>query len=182
MTDNKRADSFSNYIICFFIYSVVLWIYNMVATWVMTPAGSYSPTWVLYGPYAPYAALEIMGIMALFKLFQRLGKPKDINPTPIFLVVMSVILFSALEYLGSLCYELIFKTVPWDYSGRIMNINGRVCCEHIVALTVVELICVYVAQPFFNRVLNKIPVWVRYIFALLFATVITTDIVCTFMK
>ncbi len=182
MTDKNKANSFSNYIISFFIYSVVLWIYNMAENWVMLPPESYSTKWILYGPYMPYEALCIMGIMGLFCLAVKLGKDKDINPTPIFLVVMSLMGLSVFEYLGSWVYELIFGTAPWDYSGRIMNINGRVCCEHIAALTVIELICVYIAQPFFNKTLNKLNIWVRYILALLLATIIITDIICTFMK
>ncbi len=179
--EENRANSFSNYIISFFIYSIVLWIYNMAENWVMLPPESYSIQWILNGTYAPYTALEIMGVMGLFCLAVRLGKDKDINPTPIFLTVMSVILLSITEFFGSWVYELIFGTAPWDYSGRIMNINGRVCCEHIVALTVIELICVYIAQPFLNKALNRLNIWARYILALLCVTVILTDIICTFI-
>ncbi len=179
-SEENRANSFSNYIISFFICSIILWIYNMAENWVMLYAGGSGIKWILNGPYSPFAALEIMGVMGLFMLAVRLGESRDINPTPIFLVVMSVILFSVFEFFGSLIYETVRGSAPWDFGGRIMNINGRVCCERIVALTVIELAYLYVAQPFLNRVLNRIDIWIRYILALLFTVVILTDIICTF--
>lgn len=181
VVDGKnKSSSLLNYIISFFIYSMVLWVYNITANWVMFP--DYTPSWILYGPYAPYAAFEIMAVMGLFKLAQKLGRKKDIRPTIIMLVVMSFIIFGLMDYLGSLIYEAIFGTVPWDFNGRIMNINGRVCCEHLTALTVIEIICVYIVQPFLSGALNKLSNRLRVILALLAVALILTDAVCTFIK
>ncbi len=167
MTEDKnKANSFWNYIISFFIYSIILWVYNVAENWVMFPSGSYDLGMVLFGPYAPYAALELMGIMGLFVLLAKLGKKRQINLTLISLIVMSIIGFAFFEYFGSWAYETIFGKLPWDYGERIMNINGRVCCEHIIALTVIEVAGVYVIQPFINKCFNKLNVWIRALLSL----------------
>lgn len=182
LNEKNKADSFSSYIIGFFIYGVVIWLYKTAGAFAVMPTGDFLSERILYGPYAPYAALEVMAVMGLFHLFSRFGAKKNITPTLIFLIVMSVILFSVFEYFGSLFYEMALGSAPWNYSGKILNINGRVCCEQIVALTVIEVICTYIAQPFLNRKLKGLNIWLRLILALLFVTVVITDIICTFMK
>ncbi len=169
-----------NYIISFFIYSVVLWIYRFVFSWAINPNGV--ETGILYGPYAPFYGLCIMLVMFVFNLIKKYGKDKDINPTPILLVVMSVVLFGALEFFGSWVYEIIFGVAPWNYNGMLYNINGRICCENTISLAVFELICVYIAQPFLNKNLNKMGDGAKIIIAMAVIFVLVTDIICTFMK
>ena len=176
----RQEESIFNYIISFFIYSVIWWFYRLAFSWVINP--SEADTGILYGPYAPFYGLCIVLVMFIFNLIKKYGKDKEINPTPILLIVMSVVLFGALEFLGSLAYEAIFKVAPWNYSGMLYNINGRICCENIISLTVFEVICVYVAQPFFNRTFNKMWDSARIIISMLVIAILVTDIVCTFMK
>lgn len=179
--EEKRKNSFLNYIISFFIYSVVLWVYNIAENWVMFPPDGYDINWILRGPYAVYAALEVMAIMGIFALITRLGKKADIHPTLIFLIGISVIGFALFEYFGSWAYEAVFKTAHWDYDGRIFNINGRVCGERIIMLTIIEVICVYVAQPFINKSLTKVKPWIRYALAFVCAAAVLAYTVMAFI-
>ncbi|MBR2916215.1 MAG: putative ABC transporter permease [Clostridia bacterium] len=176
----KPEESVLNYIISFFIYSVVLWVYKVIFSWAVNPSGL--ETGVLYGPYMPFYGLCIMFVMLIFNLIKKYGKEKDINPTPILLIVMSVVLLGGLEFLGSLAYESIFKVAPWDYSKMVYNINGRICCENTIFLSVFELICVYIAQPFLNKILDKVWLSGRIIISMAIVAVLITDIICTFMK
>lgn len=182
MTERKSVtEKTADYIISFFIYSVVIWTFNAISGWIVYPEGGFDGG-MLYGPYAVFPALMVMGVMLVFNLIKIYGKPKDINPTPVLLVIISLVLFMGAEYLGSVIYELITGEMPWDYSMNIYNINGRICWENTVFLTVCELVCVYVAQPFFIKSLEKFPICVRIIASMSIAVIIFTDIVCTFIK
>ena len=78
--------------------------------------------------------------------------------------------------------EFLTGTKPWDYSGNIFNINGRICWENAIFLTVFELICVYVAQPFINRNSDRIRVSVRAVIAFVMIGAVITDVIFTFLK
>ena len=181
MTEKRsREESVLNYIISFFVYSIFLWLYRFLFSWITNPKSV--DFGILYGPYAPYMALCIMFVMLLFGLIKKYGKKKDINPTPILLIIMSVIILGALEFLGSFIYECIFKTVPWNYSGMRTNIGGRVSLLNTVILSVFELIIVYIAQPFLNKTLDKLGYSTRIIISMAIVTILLTDIVCTALK
>ena len=182
MTERKSlTEKTADYIISFFIYSVVIWIFNAISGWIVHPQGGFDGG-LLYGPYATFPALIVMGIMLIFNLIKKYGKTKDINPTPVLLVIISIALFMGAEYFGSVIYELVTGEMPWDYSWKIYNINGRICWENSIFLTVFELVCVYVAQPFLMSRLEKFPISARIITAMTMAVIILTDIICTFMK
>lgn len=182
MTEGKSVtEKISEYIISFFIYSVVIWFFNAVSTWLVYPEGGFDGG-LLMGPYAIFPALMIMGVMLIFNLIKIYGKPKDINPTPVLLVIISIVLFMGTEYSGSVIYELITGEMPWDYSLNIYNINGRICWENSIFLTVFELVCVYVAQPFFTKSFEKFPISARIIAAMAVVAIILTDIICTVIK
>ena len=182
MTNEKSGiEKISDYTISFFIYSVVIWIVNAVSKWLVFPEGGFDGG-ILYGPYAPFFALMVMGVMLVFNLIKKFGKDKDINPTGILLILMSIVLFLGMEYLGSLVIEFITDVKPWDYTNNIFNINGRICWENAIFLTVFELITVFVTQPFLNRKLEKLWLSARIIIAMTVVTVIITDVICTCMK
>lgn len=182
MAERKSVlEKASDYIISFFIYSVVIWIFNALSGWIVNPAGGFDGG-LLYGPYAPFLALLVMGVMLIFNLIKKYGKAKEINPTPVLLVIISLIVFLGFEYLGSVVYELITGQMPWDYSEKIFNINGRICWENTIFLTIFELICVYVAQPFFNREIDRVWLSAKLIIAMSIVAIFITDIVCTFLK
>ena len=75
----------------------------------------------LIGPYLPIFGLG--GVL----MTSLLGKYKD---DIIVLFIMSLTICSLLEYFASLIMEKIFKVRWWDYSDRLLNINGRICLEN----------------------------------------------------
>ena len=53
--------------------------------------------------------------------------------------------------------EKFFKARWWDYSKKKFNINGRVCLETIIPFGLLGCFILYVTDPFFTSVINKIP-------------------------
>lgn len=170
-----RKNSFSNYIISFFIYSILVWICHVILNWAMYPGSSVGG--VLHGPYLPFTGLCILLVMGVFRLIGKIGE--DIHPTPVLLVVLSCAMFGLLQYLFSLGFEGVFGFAPWDFSGRSFNINGRVCCESCAGFAVVELICVYILQPLLHRGLNKMNTCIKYVISALLTFGLLADIALT---
>ena len=95
----------------------------------------------LTGPWCP-----IYGTTFLLLLFLVENKDNRIyNFIKIFLIATIV------EYISSYISGEIFHNVIWDYSDRILNINGRVCLEMSFIFAIVGYIFMYYLEPFLRR-------------------------------
>lgn len=92
----------------------------------------------LYGPYCP-----IYGVGALLVLYPLLF----VKQYPILVFVLGVFITSALEYVTSWVMEKLFKTRWWDYSQRLLNINGRVCLLNSTLFGIMSIVVVYLIHP-----------------------------------
>ncbi len=148
-----KTSGFSVYITGFFLMSVLYWIYDVVSSWLIYPPYKLQidAATVLY---AMFAGACMLLAAQIFRLIGKAGK--DINPTPILLIVMSVVIFGFLEYFMSLGFEKLFGYIPKNYGGRLFNINGRICCESCVSFAAFEFIYVYVANPLVRTGLSKL--------------------------
>lgn len=60
------------------------------------------------------------------------------------------------EYLMSLLAEVVLQIKWWDYSDKILNINGRVCLYYSVFWGVLGIVLVKYINPNINKFLNFI--------------------------
>jgi len=113
--------------------------------------GSFVNRGFLYGPICPiygYGAV-IMVLLAEFL------KKKKINN--LFLKFLSAtILFSLLEYVGSLILELIFGLRWWDYSNEFLNLNGRICLMFSLLFGIMGLTFITLAYEPAEKLIGKI--------------------------
>ena len=72
--------------------------------------------------YGPFCIVYGFGAAALYWMS---GQVSDLPLWAQFLVY--ALTGAAVEYLGSFMQEWAFGSVSWDYTGRFLNINGRVC-------------------------------------------------------
>ena len=154
-----KACGFSSYITGFFLMSVLYWIYDVVSSWLIYPPYKlqFDAATVFY---AMFAGVCLLIVAEIFKLIGKLGR--DINPTPILLIVMAIVIFGFLEYFMSLGTEKLFGYIPKDYGGRLFNINSRICCESCVSFSVFELVYVYVVNPLLRTRLSRTGRVVRF--------------------
>ena len=75
---------------------------------------------------------------------------------PFTLFIMSILLFSFLEYFTSYFMEKIFKIRWWDYSRRKFNINGRICLEGLLVFGLAGCAFTYVIAPILDNLYSKI--------------------------
>jgi len=132
--------------ILFFIYSFIGWIIEMIYQYFRIKK-TYNRGFLI-GPYCPiYGSGAILMIILLKKYMNE----------PLTLFVMSIIIFSILEYLTSFAMEKLFKARWWDYSKYRFNINGRICLETMIPFGLAGLIAMYIVNPIFERCLQRTP-------------------------
>lgn len=90
-----------------------------------------------------------------------------------------IVLYGALigmifEFFCSLIQEKLFGTISWDYSGYILNFNGRTSIFHgicwgLIGLGFIRLLCplIYKIPNYFNKQNNNFITWFVISFLLL---------------
>ena len=129
------------------MYSIVGWILEVLLAFICH--GKFVNRGFLIGPYLP-----IYGIGCIF-LILFLEKYKD---KPLLLIFCSMLICSLLEYITSVLLEIAFNTRWWDYSNNLINLNGRICLETTITFGIMGAIIIYVVNPFFVRILEKLSV------------------------
>ncbi|MGN1337117.1 MAG: hypothetical protein ACI4WW_01410 [Candidatus Coprovivens sp.] len=132
------------YFLLFLFYSFLGWVLEMVVCSIADK--KVVNRGFLIGPYCP-----IYGSGCLLIIF-LLNKYQD---DPFTLFIMAIIVCSLLEYFTSYIMEKLFKARWWDYSDRMFNINGRICLDNLVLFGVLGLLIFYVANPFFEGLVDK---------------------------
>lgn len=160
---------FSLYIVLFMIYSIMGWLMEVIVT--LIEKKRFVNRGFLIGPYCP-----IYGIGALFVI----SLLNDYLEKPLGLFILSIVICSLVEYIGSFLLEKIFKTSWWDYSNKKFNINGRICLETMIPFGLGCLLIMYIVNPFFVNMLSKIPNYLINIIAIVFSIVIISDVITSF--
>ena len=63
---------------------------------------------------------------------------------------------SITEYVVSFIVEMIMDTRWWDYSDRILNINGRICLIYSIFLGALTLVLVKYFNPQIDKIIEKL--------------------------
>ena len=130
----------------FIIYSILGYIIETIFG-IITMGEWQSRQSFLYGPF-----LGIYGIGAVFILVFS----KYFNKNNITLFLGGYIIGTLTEYIFSFLIEVILETDWWDYSGKILNINGRVCLLYSIFWGILTLVLVKIINPFIDKICNKI--------------------------
>lgn len=110
------------------------------------------PTWesrrgLVYGPFSPVYGIGAVLIYLLFYL------PR-LKPGVCF--VGGAVFGGALEFLLSILQEWIFGTISWDYSGRLLNIDGRTTVPYMIVWGGLVLLFTQIVYPFVDHIYRKL--------------------------
>ena len=155
---------FCKYFILFIVYSFLGWVMEMIVCAIADK--KVVNRGFLVGPYCP-----IYGCGCILILF-LLNKYKE---DPIVLFVMSVLICSILEYFTSYIMEKLFKARWWDYSDKKFNINGRICLDTLAAFGILGLILVYLVNPLFVGLIDKMGHTVLLVVAITLLVIFIVD-------
>ncbi len=157
----------SFYFLLFIIYSFLGWFVEVINVFLNTK--KLVNRGFLLGLYCPIYGVGCLAM--IFLLDQYLEEPA-------ILFLVSMFLFSVLEYGTSWLMEKLFRTRWWDYSHKKFNLNGRVCLETMIPFGLGGLVVMYLIQPFLNHYLQIVPPsWLIFSASLIFLGFFTDIII-----
>lgn len=157
-------NKFCFYFMLFIIYSFIGWSIEVVGK--LIEKHKFINRGFLVGPICPIYGWGCIAIILLLSKYKS---------SPIVLFLMAIIICSILEYFTSYFMEKLFHVRWWDYTRRKYNINGRICAETMIPFGLLGCLVVYVVNPIFTGLLNKIPVNTLNILAIIIFTLYIID-------
>ena len=153
----------------FIIYSFVGWIIEVL--FVFYDTKKLVNRGFLVGPLLPiYGCGSLLMAIFLYRYSNQI----------ITLFVMAVFICSILEYFTSYIMEKLFKLRWWDYSDKRFQINGRVCLENAFLFGILGLLMVLFINPFFNNLLDMIPIMILRIVVGIVFVLFLIDLIVSF--
>ena len=157
-------NKFCFYFMLFIIYSFIGWSIEVVGK--LIEKHKFINRGFLVGPICPIYGWGCIAIILLLSKYKS---------SPIVLFLMAIIICSILEYFTSYFMEKLFHVRWWDYTRRKYNINGRICAETMIPFGILGCLVVYIVNPIFTGLLNKIPVNTLNILAIIIFTIYVID-------
>jgi len=127
----------------FIIYSYIGWVYE--TTYCSINAGRFVNRGFLYGPICPIYGASILLMILLT------GRCRSL----ISLFLSCALISSVLEYVVSMGMENIYGRRWWNYSDKLLNINGRICLEAAVLFGVSGVLIIRFLHPAIVRYTNE---------------------------
>lgn len=145
--DYFRHYSLLNLILFFFTAAFIGWCWEVALH--LIKDGIFVNRGSMFGPWLPiYGAGGIIALVALKKFIK--------NPAVTFILTM--IICGAVEYTTSWYLELTKGIKWWDYSGYLLNLNGRICLEGLLTFAIAGCAFIYIIAPKLDDLYNKIPI------------------------
>ena len=163
---NNTARNADFYILLFFIMSFAGWVWEVMAylfiDHILVNAG------VNRGPYVPIYGIGGLLLWFLLRRYYR---------RPVITFILSTIVCTVVEYIGSLLLERIFGMRWWDYSDRFLNLNGRICLLAALCFGVFGTLLNCVLLPFYMRLYHRISVKMRSVFCIVLVLIFAADMI-----
>ncbi|MGI6028705.1 MAG: putative ABC transporter permease [Candidatus Heteroscillospira sp.] len=157
MTAVFHRSRFDRMFLCFLMYSILGWCYEVFLEVIVYRWG-YSDRGVLFGPWCPVYGVGAMLLLLCFSrtLRAKLPFPKNaLRVLGLFLGCMAVA--TALELAASYMLEAATGAWPWQtYRDYRWNFQGRIALSPSLRFGLGGLLFLYALQPLFERILNAI--------------------------
>lgn len=129
----------------FIVYSVLGWIVEVISTFLRSKR--LVNRGFLIGPCCPIYGITFISMYFILKRFMD---------EPIALFFLIIMLCTSVEYITSLLMEKLFKARWWDYSNRLLNIDGRVCLQNSLGFGLLGMLALYYINPFIYGYINNL--------------------------
>ncbi len=165
----------------FMIYSMVGWMVE-VAFHAVT-VGKVINRGFLNGPVCPvYGSGVLMVLSVLNILGTAFGVETDLEKaSPLLLFVVGLIFATLIELIAGFLLDKLFHARWWDYRDRKFNLNGYICLGFSIVWGLAIAFVLRVIQPFFDHLIDLIPVFLGRIILIFVYIMFITDIVITVM-
>ena len=146
LIDFNRHYSIMNLLLMFFIFSFVGWCWEVSLH--LVNDGVFVNRGTMYGPWLPIYGTG--GVLTLILL-------KKVRNNPPLTFVLTMLICGIVEYSSSWYLEKTNGMRWWDYSGYLLNLNGRICLEGLLVFAIGGTLFIYIIAPINDAILNKIP-------------------------
>lgn len=157
---------FYSYCILFFIYSFLGWIMEITLTLITDK--KFVNRGFLLGPCCPIYGCGCILLNLLLHNYTN---------NILVLFILTMFTCSLLEYITSFLMEKIFKLRWWDYSQMKFNINGRICLETMTPFSILGVLAIKFATPFFITNINKLSEKTILIISIILITLFIIDVI-----
>ena len=157
---------FYSYCILFFIYSFLGWIMEVTLTLITDK--KFVNRGFLLGPCCPIYGCGCILLNLLLHNYTN---------NILVLFILTMFTCSLLEYITSFLMEKIFKLRWWDYSQMKFNINGRICLETMTPFSILGVLAIKFATPFFITNINKLSEKTILIISIILITFFIIDVI-----
>ena len=121
----------------FFIYGFIGWIIENIFSYYIH--GHFQKDGFLKGPFKPMYAIAMALIVELYNAL----------PNIIFLIIISFIIPTAVEYITGVLMRRFFHKNYWDYSQEKYNYEGIICLRFSLIWVILSIIAVKIIHPYF---------------------------------
>jgi hypothetical protein len=143
--DYQRHYSVWNLILLFFIFSVSGWLWEVFVT--ILADGNFVNKGTMFGPWLPIYGVG--GVLIILLVRRWLNRP-------VLVFGITMALCAAIEYIGGWYLETFRGAKWWDYSGYLLNIQGRICLEGLLIFGIGGCLGIYYFAPLLDERMNKI--------------------------
>lgn len=157
---------FYSYCILFFIYSFLGWVMEVSLTLITDK--KFVNRGFLLGPCCPIYGCGCILLNLLLHNYTN---------NILVLFILTMFTCSLLEYITSFLMEKIFKLRWWDYSQMKFNINGRICLETMTPFSILGVLAIKFATPFFITNINKLSEKTILIISIILITFFIIDVI-----
>ena len=148
----------------YMIYSFLGWLVEVIDLFI--GEHKFVNRGFLIGPYCPIYGKSVLLISILLNRY---------IDKPILLFIMSMLICTVIEYLGSFILEKVFNTRWWDYSQKKFNIKGRVCLENMILFGLGAMIVMYLINPLVLKLVNALSSHTQLILAIVIFIIYFAD-------
>lgn len=151
----------------FFICSFVGWINEVCIKLFKSNRFVYKGS--LHLPLLPIYGVGAIIIVMLFRKHKK---------HPVILFFLISILMGIFEYLCGLIIDKYFHKELWDYSNRLLNINGYVCLYSVLFFGIGGLLLLYLFIPVYEKIFNKVNIKILNTISVILTIALIVDIFC----
>lgn len=162
-------------VLYFFVYSTLGWVLETI--YCIVTLGIFNKRGFLYGPICP-----IYGFGAII-LIQSL---KNIKTNTVGKFLISLVVFTAFEYIVSVVLEKVFGLRWWDYTNEVLNFQGRISLPFSIAWGIIGVIFVEKIHPFVEAKVKRYTILMskrkQIIILYIFTVIIVIDFILSIIK
>ncbi|WP_294387812.1 putative ABC transporter permease [uncultured Clostridium sp.] len=121
----------------FFVYGFIGWIIENIFSYYIH--GHFQKEGFLKGPFKPMYAIAMAWMLELYKIVPNIK----------FLIIISFIIPTTVEYITGFVMRKFFNNDYWDYSKEKFNYEGIICLKFSIIWVILSVIDVKVIHPYF---------------------------------